>query len=318
MISQPLEERFHFRRFDVETDIPRLARLLEAIEHVDHAGEDVSEETLKAQLTLPGHDPSQDRQVVITREGEGQMIGCSLVWKVPQNTHADMYVGVHPLWRKQGIGSALLQQALARAQMLRPQDILVHADTLHQEAMNFLQKRAFAPAAAYTAMRCASDTPLPQPTWPTGYTIRAYNPPQDFSLLLDMYNRAFQGLWGHWETVTAEDLHSILEHQHAADNFLLFAPSGEAVGTCRGTISEPLSASRGKRMGYLDCPGVVPGHRAIGLYLSLLLHAARWVRDQGATDIEADSWGDAPQVLAQYQQFGFEKVRQHIIYRLLC
>ena len=49
-----------------------------------------------------------------------------------------------------------------------------------------------------------------------------------------------------------------------------------------------------------------------------LLHAAHWSRNQGATDIEADSWGDDPQVLAQYQRVGFENIRQHIIHRLSC
>ncbi len=318
MLSQPLEAQFQFRHFNAETDIPRLASLLEEIENIDHTGEDISEETLKAQLTWPGHNPSQDRQVVMARDDPGQMIGFSSVWKVPQNIHADIFVGVHPLWRKKGIGSALLQGALARAQTLHPHSILAYADAQHQEAMHFLQERAFSPAAAYTAMRCASDKLLPQSAWPAGYTIRVYNPSQDFPLLLDMYNRSFQGLWGHWETVMAEDLHGILEDQNAADNFLLFAPTGEVVGTCRGTISEPLSTSRGKRMGYLDCPGVVPEHRANGLYLPLLLHAAQWVRNQGATDIEVESWGDDPQVLAQYQQVGFEKVHQQIIYCLSC
>jgi len=318
MFSQTPEAQFRFRHFNADIDIEYLIQLLTEIENTDHAGEDNSEETIKAQLTWPGHDPFQDRCVVTTGDNERQMIGFSSVWKVPQNAHADIYVGVHPLWRKQGIGSALLQRTLARAQALRSQEILVNVDTQHQDAMKFLQKRAFSPVSAYTEMRCASSVLLPQPAWPRGYTIHVYNPLQDFSPLLDMYNRAFQGLWGHWENVTTKDLYDILAHQNPAGIFLLRTHSGEVVGTCRGEISEQLSARRGKHTGYLDCPGVVPEHRTNDLYLPLLLHAAHWVRSQAAIDIEIESFGDNPQVLAQYQEAGFKRVRQQTTYHFSC
>ena len=318
MVSETSEAQIHFRHFDASGDIPHLAQLLAEIEQVDHAGEDISEETLKAQLTLPGHDPFQDRWVVTTSDNERHIIGFSCVWKVPQNAHADIYVGVHPLWRRKGLGCELLQRTLARAQTLQPQEILASVDTQHQEAMNFLQKHAFSPVAAYTEMCCAHSMLLPPPDWPTGYTIHAYNPLHDFPVLLEMYNTAFQGLWGHWETVTAADLQDILTHQNPAGIFLLHTHAGKVVGTCRGEISEPLSARRGRRMGYLDCPGVVPGHRANGLYFPLLLHAAHWVRNQETVDIEVESWGDDPQVIAQYEEVGFTRVRQQITYHLPC
>ena len=259
----------------------------------------------------------QDRWVAVISNHEEQMIGLSWVLKVPQNTYADVYVGVHPSWRRQGIGSELLQRILARAQTLHPQSILASADVQHQDANDFLRRRAFSSVAAYTAMQLACTRPLPQPEWPIGYTIRAYDPLEDFSLLLDMYNQAFQGLWGHWEKVTADDLHAILEHQNAAGIFLLFTQTGEVVGTCRGEISEQLSMKNGKQVGYLDAPGVVPEQRENNLYLPQLLHAAHWVRRQASQTsiaIELESWGDSPQVLAAYQEIGFEEVKRQDIY----
>lgn len=315
MQSETTEARFHFRHFDKDTDISCLAQLLAEIERVDQAGEDISEETLIAQMTLPGHDPSQDRQVAISHENGEHMIGFSSVWKVPQNKHADIYIGVHPAYRRHGIGSVLLQHTLARAQELHAQDILASVDIQHQEARDFLRRRAFSLTSAYTRMYLAASTPLPQLTWPTGYTIRTYDPTKDFSLLLAMYNRAFQGLWGHWECVTAEDLHGILVDQNPAGIFLLFTQAGEVIGTCRGERSERLSTRRGKPTGYLDCPGVVPEYRDKGLYLPLLLHAAHWIRSQHAIDIEMESWGDDPQVLANYQAAGFAISHQQGIYR---
>jgi mycothiol synthase len=307
-----------FRCFNTDSDLPHLIQLLTEMEEVDHTGEDINAETIKAQLQWSGHDPALDRWVAVTSNHEELMIGSGWVLKVPQNTYADVYVGVHPAWRRQGIGSELLQHIMTRAQALQPQNILASADIQHQEAIDFLRKRAFSPVAAYTAMRLASNRPLPQPDWPAGYTIRAYNPLENFSLLLDMYNRAFQDLWGHWEKVLADDLHGILEHEDAAGIFLLFTQTGEVVGTCRSEISAQLSVKNGKQTGYLDAPGVVPEHREQNLYLPQLLHATHWIRSQASQesiDIELESWGDRPQVLAAYQELGFEKVRQQDIYR---
>lgn len=315
MQFETTEARFHFRRFDKETDFTGLIPLLTEIERVDQAGEDISEETLTALLTLPGHHPAQDRHVALSLDNGENLFGFSSVWKVPQNKHADIYVGVHPAYRRHGIGTVLLQHTLARAHELDARDILASVDARNQEALDFLRKRAFAPISAYTRMQLAASTPLPQPTWPTGYTIRVYNPTKDFPLLLAMYNQAFQGLWGHWEHVPEEDLRDILKNQDPADIFLLFTPDGEVIGTCRGERSEQLSARRGRPTGYLDCPGIVPEYRDKDLYLPLLLHVALWVRSQGDIDIELESWGDDPRVLAQFQATGFTIFQKQDIYR---
>lgn len=315
MSSNTSENHVHFRHFDVNNDVLFLVQLLTEIEQVDHAGEDTSEETLKAQLSLPGHDPVQDRWVVTPSNDDKQMIGFATVWKVPQNNYADIYVAVHPDWRRQGIGSELLQRIIIRAQAHHPQDILVSGDAQNQQVTGFLRKRAFSPIAAYTVLKLARTVDLPQPVFPTGYGLRQYNPINDFSLLLDMYNRAFQGLWGHWEHVTAEYLNGMLEEMNPDGIFLLLTQTGEVVGTCRGEISVQLSKRRGKQTGYLDSPGVVPEHRMNNLYLPQLLHIANRVREQELVDIEMESWGDDPNVLAQYQQVGFEKTHQQHIYR---
>lgn len=315
MSTENSTSHFHIRHFDPDSDISRLVQLLTEVESVDHVGEDTSEETVRMQLTLPGHDAVQDRWVATNSDNDGQMIGFGTVWKIPQNSYADMYVCVHPSWRKHGIGSILLQNVLKRAQELHAQHMLVYADVQQQEVVEFLQKRTFMQVAAYTQMRLVASKQLPRPEWPTGYTTRVYNPDEDFPLLLDMYNRAFQGLWGHWEHVTEENLQEILSGQKPETIFFVIAQNGEVVGTGRGEINESLSEQRGTQTGYLDASGVVAEHRANGLYVPMLLHAAHLVRDQQAIDIELESWGDDPLVLAKYQEVGFEVVRQLGIYR---
>lgn len=155
---------------------------------------------------------------------------------------------------------------------------------------------------------------FPAPVWPTNYIIRAYNPETDFPALLYTYNYCFQGLWGHWETVTEEDMKRLLSGIASDGIFLLFGLDGQPVGVCRAEINEQLSQRRGQRTGYLDSPGVAPSHRQDGLYLPLLLQAIRWIRAQEQIAIELESWGDSEEVLAAYRDIGFVVTRQAIIY----
>ncbi|GAC1643016.1 MAG: hypothetical protein NVS4B12_06840 [Ktedonobacteraceae bacterium] len=115
--------------------------------------------------------------------------------------------------------------------------------------------------------------------------------------------------------MTAEYLTGMLEEMNPEGIFLLFTQTGEVVGTCRGELSEHLSKRRGVHTGYLDCPGVVPEYRTKNLYLPQLLCVAHWVREQEHVDIEMESWGDDPRLLAQYQEIGFKKVHRQDIYR---
>ena len=64
-MSQPNTGQYWLiRPFDVESDLPRLVRLLSVTESIDQSGEDISEETLRAQLTVPHHNPALDRWVI--------------------------------------------------------------------------------------------------------------------------------------------------------------------------------------------------------------------------------------------------------------
>jgi ribosomal protein S18 acetylase RimI-like enzyme len=265
-------------------------------------------------LHYPGHDPAQDRWVAVAAHDEGQLLGFGSISKAPQNSFADMFLVVRPAWREKGIGGELLKRLMERVQVIQPQSILTYVDVKNQRAIEFARKRGFAPLAAYTAMRLEADKSLPQPIWPAGYIVRPYNPEADFPLLLEMYNRAFQGLWGHWETVTEESVRDIVENP--AGSFLLFDSAGEVVGICRGELSEQLQEKYGKPTGYLDAPGVVPEQRENGLYLPQMLHVAHWVCSQASHEaiaIELESWGDSPQTLAAYQSMGFEIIRQQSI-----
>ena len=306
---------FNYRHFDVQRDFASLVTLLNEVEQVDHDGEDVSEAMLREQLTWPGHDPALDR-CVVTPGDSGQLVGYGTMFKSPNDEHADVYIAVHPAWRRQGIGRKLLARVLVRAHEAGASDVRVYANAERSGPNAFLLKCGFTPVSAYTCMAFAGTQTFPAPDVPEGFIIRNYDQVGRVDVLLDIMNRGYQGLWGHrW--ITMEEMTEWFPQLTLAGTFLLFAPDGTAVGICRAEMSEHLSALRGVSTGLIDAPGVVAEYREDAFYRSLLLTAMRWLAPQSPSVIELESWGDAAPTLAAYRALGFTIVQEAISYRLL-
>ncbi|HLZ57629.1 MAG TPA: GNAT family N-acetyltransferase [Ktedonosporobacter sp.] len=306
------EESLHPRHFSPDNDLPRLIQLLTAVEAVDQTGEDISEATQRESLSLPGHDPLQDRWVVEAPGDPDQLIAFGFTWKAPQDDFATIYIVVHPACRLRGIGNILMQHALKRAQSIQALSVQAYASVLHRAGNAFLRKYAFEPVSAYTALHLNADIELPLPFWPAGYTMS--NTARDLATFHYAFNHCFSDLTGH-HIVSEEYMQDILPGQAHDGTFIAYGPDGEIVGICSGRVDEALSARRGYCTGYLDSPGVVPEHRKQGLYLPLLLAAAQQIRSQEVIDIELESWSDSEETLALYQQVGFTTLRKELIYQ---
>lgn len=307
-------ENFRFRHFVVEADIPRLMQLLTEVEAIDASGEDISEETLREQLTWPGHDPLLDRWIVEAPNNPNEVIGFSSIWKSTAANHADTYVAVHPVWRKQGIGSELMRRTLARAKELDALYAFVYADVVHQGVNIFVRKRGFQPVAAYKEMHVSANIPLATPAWPEGYYVRDYSAIQDVQMLMHVMLHSFHDLWGHRD-FTEEEFQGYLASGPLDGIFIVFSSKGEAVGVGKAMINEQLSAKYGRPIGYIDSPGVVPEHRVKQLHLPLLLTLMHWLQAREPTDIVLETWGDAEQTITLYESVGFRTAREATLYK---
>jgi mycothiol synthase len=306
---------FNYRHFDVQRDFTSLVALLNEVEQADRDGEDVGEAMLREQLTWPGHDPARDRWIATTGDS-GQLVGYGAMFKTPNDEHADMYIAVHPAWRRRGIGSGLLARVLVRAREAAASDARVYANAERPGPNAFLLKYGFAPVSAYTRMALAGTQAFPAPDLPEGFVIHSYDQVGRMDVLVDIMNRGYQGLWGHhW--ITIEEMAEWFPQLTLEGLFLLFAPDGTVAGICHAEMSEHLSALRGVSTGWIDAPGVAAEYREDVFYRSLLLTAMRWLAPQSPSVIELESWGDAAQTLAAYSTLGFTVVQEQISYRLL-
>jgi mycothiol synthase len=303
------------RSFIPDQDIPAVLSLYQAVEAIDREGKDINEQALRAQLELPGHDPGNDRWLVVSPDDTCVLIASALVHVAPGSAQAEANIIVHPAWRHLGIGSLLLPNILQRARQLSARSVEIYANTAHPAATAFLHKHAFMPEGAYTEMRLTTYARLPPIIWPYGYTMRTYAEVQNLSTLTEAMNLSYIPLWGHYKA-TEEQMSGWLPGFNQQGLFLVFSEKGRVIGVSRTEPSPERTSKNGVPTGYIDAPGIVPQHRRLDLYRALLLTGINWLRGQGQKIIELESWGDKLEVLKMYRQLGFEDIRQLVCYKM--
>jgi mycothiol synthase len=310
------QNQLMIRPFSSEPDLPRLLALYQAVSASDPDGSEVDEQSLRSQLSLPGHDPFKDRWVIDHPQDPSSLIASALIRLPPQSNIADANIIVHPSWRRQGIGSRLLSAVFERAQQLQSSAVQIYANPKHPAAPGFLLRHGFITQGAYTELQLPADTRLPPVIWPFGYTMRTYAEVNNISTLTEAMNLSYIPLWGHHEVSEAE-MTSWLPGFDQHGLFLVFSEKGRVVGITRTEPSAERTLKNGEPTGYIDAPGVVPQHRRLDLYRALVLNGIYWLRDQGQSIIEMESWGDKLEVLKMYRELGFMDIRQRICYQFL-
>jgi GNAT superfamily N-acetyltransferase len=306
---------YTFRHVEPQYDLPKLARLLAEVESVDREERDTSQTKLREQLGLPGHDPAQDSWVVESVDDPERLIAFAGVWKTPDSDRGDVTGVVHPDFRRKGIGRILIGRVLTRARVLGVRQVDAYADGRNQAGMAFLHEHNFLPVAAYTRFRARRGGQLAAPKFPPGFTVKSFDHVLDVSILAEAINSGYDGLWGH-QRMTEADLGTMLKQWPPDGIFLVFDAGNEVAGVCRAEMSDRLTTLRGEPTGLVDAPGVIPFRRRDGLYLPLLLTAARYLAVHDPSAIELESWGDEDRVLASFETIGFSVARRSVAHRL--
>jgi mycothiol synthase len=319
-----LNNAFIYHPFAVERDFAALVSLLHTVELIDQSGEDVSEATLREQLTWTGHNPALDRWVAYLPDST-TLVGYGAIFNASHDDTTDLSIAVHPEWRQRNIGRELLSRLLIRARQVGAKNVCAYANVRHSGANTFLRMHAFEPIATYVRMvhmvhmvhmAASGLLEFPLPDIPAGFAIRSYDQIQQRDLFMEAVNRGYAGVWGHHQ-ISDEGLMTWLPQLPPEGIFLLFAPDSSIAGICRAEISTHLTTLRGIVTGLIDAPGVVSTYRNANLYLPLLLTTLHWLISQSPASIELEAWGEVPDVLAQYRALGFIPIQEEISYQHL-
>jgi GNAT superfamily N-acetyltransferase len=271
------EGEFAVRLLAPEVDYDRLLDLLGAVALAEGRTTATTEQ-MRAALEWP----KQYRWVVDAPDGTGRLAGYAILFhQTPDRCYAD--VKVHPAWRRQGIGHLLVDALVEQAMGLRTRYLAIDVAAINKDALRFLLSQGFRYRGDTWALSAQASAVFPLPNWPVGYTVRPYAEVNDLALWVEVSNRGFGDLWGHWENTPG-----LVDQKLAADHmkhfnpngiFMVFDASGQAVGSCR-TLAAAAEAAEDQPH-ILDEPAVIPEHRSVGLQAPHVRTAARWLQEQG-------------------------------------
>jgi mycothiol synthase len=272
--------------------------------------------------TAPSISLAEDTRVAVTPDG--QILGVIEVWNnsapYVQNW---VWARVHPEYEQQGIGTALMEWAEARA---REKIVLAEPDTrisirTGQYAVNKVAKDLFE-SLGYSGIRHSftmeriMETAPESPIIPDGIVIRPMIAPDEYEAIHRLDVEAFRDHWGNvdrpFEDSFAQMMHFIKERGDHDPALWFVAMEGErmaGIALCR------LEASSDKESGWVDTLAVRQAYRKHGVGLALLLHAFGEIYQRGQRKIQLGvDAGNLTGALRLYQRAGMSVLRQFDLY----
>lgn len=217
-------------------------------------------------------------------------------------------IGVLEHERRRGIGTALLERAVASVREQVPEcgEICLSAWLPNPAASGFAERHGFRHARHYWMM----ERPLgavPEVAWPEGIEARVYDgSDRALSDWNEVYNRSFAEHY-HGIQTTVEDCRWFFSRPDVDPKSLMLAyRNGRCVGFCRND----LRVTRGE----VSILGVDPEARGIGLGRALLRWGALWLTRAGAPRVTLNVDGENETALRLYRSEGFEVVKTRSIW----
>lgn len=307
-------------------DLAELSALLTAIEHLDEPNFRHSLAELHEQYAEVDTDAGTD--TLGGRDAGGTLV--AYAWNHRMVADADprrVYLsgGVHPGWRRQGIGSALLRWQLDEARRWYvwtwvkghgPLQVICPVDEKLTDPRKLYADHGLQPIRWYADLSRTFEEPPPEVPPPPG--VRLVRMHRDHSEdVRRAHNECFADQWGsqpidrvHWEEQLSRAASRIGWSWVA-----LADGTGEVVGYATNSAYEQDWEAQGFSEGWTDRLGVRPAWRGRGIAKALL---AASMQSYAAAGLDAAGLGvdtDNPS-FRLYEQLGFRSVNTVVLYGL--
>jgi mycothiol synthase len=299
-------------------DLLALVELINEADRVDDAGFATTSVALGHRLADPGVTPAED---LLVAEMDGRLLGYALVHKhLEEAIHRIGVVGiVHPQWRRQGIGTALMQRAEERARAFRRDKPLV-LEMIARGRVAGVAELALSlglhPVRYFFYMQCHDLNSRPDPVLPPGVSMRTLDLLRDAEPLLAAYNDGFSDHWG-YVPATRDQFQHLFDSPkfHAEDVLLAVTDQGCIAGLCIVLFPQMDPEMLQTNPPVIDDLAVPHAYRRRGIGRALLLAGMRHIRQRGfgaaALGVDADN---PNQALKLYESVGFTVVSPSTAY----
>jgi mycothiol synthase len=250
-----------------------------------------------------------------------ELVGYAHVDTTDEVAGASAELAVHPMYRRHGLGRALVRAAAQAAAEHDPSGRLrlwAHGD--HPSATALAMSMSFERHRVLFQLRRSLFSPVPTPTLPDGVTLRAFQPGEDDEEWVRVNSRAFadhpdQGTW------TLADLHiRMAEPWFDPAGFLLAVRDGRMLGfhwtKVHGALRDDTSAEHDHDpIGEVYVLGVDPSARGLGLGAALTRAGLRYLRSQGLDQVMLYVDESNPRAVELYRDNGFLRWATDVCFR---
>lgn len=305
------EQKFSWRPVTV-ADAADVTDLLNAMEAVDHQDEHASEEE-----TLEGFsDPACDlpRGSIAAYDG-GTIIGYGvLTARMSADPVHEMYVsgGVHPDYRRRGLGGRILEWAEQAAPALHeerfpghPLSLAGHVQASNAGAVALYAAHGYTQARWFRGMQRDLTQPLPEVPVPAGIEVAGFTAARSLDAML-VRNESFRDHWGSTEYTEGGWAHFVGQQAFRPEFTFMAYGDGQPLGLVVGMEYVADSEATGRRD--LDVPlvGTRRAGRKRGIASALLARAMAEARAAGFVTASLGVDADSPSgAVGLYERLGF-------------
>ncbi|MEU7785791.1 GNAT family N-acetyltransferase [Amycolatopsis sp. NPDC049159] len=305
----------------VPADAQASADLLNAIEAVDRIGENYTAEDTRQELIDPYAD--LERASLAAFDGE-TLVGYMKVRHKASATEVHRVFldgGVHPAYRRHGIGTALLEAGVAAAKVVHARHhpglrlvVDVHKAEHIAGVPELVRSRGFAPARYFQRMEHALSgvTGVVVP----GLRIEAWSPSADEDFR-SVRNEAYRDFWGAAPMPVDQWRNKIVNQTFRPEISFLARHAGVAVGVLVTMSWEADTAATGVRDAHFMVVGTLREFRRRGVAGALLAHALRAAAGSGydRASLNVDS-ADPAGVSGVFVKAGFTAKQRYVRWAL--
>lgn len=312
------------RAYAGDTDLAPVCELLNLCDAVDQLDDNYSLEELRREFNEPTCD--QERDLRLWEDGDGRLLAFGQTWK-PQpgreDTHVEgyLYVRVHPDARAPELEDEIYAWGAERLREVGRERNLparLGSGTMEHDSYGraMFERWGLAATRRFYRMERPLDTPIAEPRFPEGFTLR-HARVEDDEGWVEMFNQSFIDHWNHHPKTIEEFRHRTGEPPYdPSRNLIAVAPDGTFAAFCLCWVDPDANIRNRLDEGKIWLLGTRRGFRKIGLGRAMLLAGLHRLKADGMAVARLGVDAENPTgALRLYESAGFRVVYERVFYR---
>jgi ribosomal protein S18 acetylase RimI-like enzyme len=293
---------------DMFEDLADLYNAVTSQDDTDHR--DIDGDYLR--LLFSRHGSKAEENAILARDSEGRLIGSSVFFPDRRRTgELLMRLHVHPDFRQQGIGIALLEESMDQQKDFDAFVCIV--PSFREYAINAAKNWGCVKVGGLKRMVLRSLRNFTHPTAIPEYEIRKAEG-VDSSQWADLQNRLFEGHF-RYVPVTSDFYEELRERDDFVGELSLVGThNGEIVSYCHGRLLDKGEASEEKNL-LIQGFGVASQDRGRGFGTHILKAVLARAADMGITRSSLLVHSEAEPAISLYHKLGYREVYTLLYFR---